>query len=262
MTTAIEASDTERNIPDIKQLMPGAPQRWLRKGLSDFLAYPIASLFYGTVFVLMGYALAWLMREAGQMVLALAGGFLLVGPFLATGLYEISRLREAGQPMSLFGTLLAWRRNVWHIGVFAAFLGLILALWVRLAALVFAVAFVGSMAPGVGDTMGTMFLTGTGLKFTLVFFLVGAVVAAFVFAVSVVSVPMLLDRKTDALTAVTTSLAAVRQNPRTMLVWAGCVAGLTLLGMLPAFLGLAVAVPVLGHATWHAYRDLVAGSRR
>jgi uncharacterized membrane protein len=243
-------------LTSIRRVEPGEIKVWLRKGLADMLECPIPSLFYGVVFVLMGYALAALLGEASHMVLALAGGFMLIGPFLATGLYEISRRRESGEKVTLMASILAWRANPTQIGVFAAILGFVLVIWVRFAALMFAVVFVGTSF-GVSDSIQEMFFSGEGLQFLLVFILVGGLIAILNFVVSVVSVPMLLDKRTDTLNAVATSVKAVGENPKTMALWAAVVAGLTLVGLAPFFLGLVVTMPVVGHATWHAYRSLV-----
>jgi uncharacterized membrane protein len=186
-----------------------------------------------------------------------AAAFLLLAPFLATGLYDLSRMRESGERPDLISSLTAWRRNLVSIGIFAAALGVITIVWIRLSALLFAVVFIDHAAPGVGASTGEIFFTGAGLRFLIVFFLTGGCVAAFVFAISVVAVPMMLDRPVDFFTAVASSLTAVGQNIQPMLRWALLIAGITVIGLLPLFLGLAVTMPVIGHASWHAYRDLV-----
>lgn len=256
MTSAVHTPSVETPRFTIRQVEPGEIKVWLRKGVDDMKAHPVPSLFYGAVFVIMGYALASMLGEAPHMVLALAGGFMLIGPFLATGLYEISRRREAGEEVTLMASILAWRGNPIQIGVFAAILGFVMVVWVRFAALMFVVVFVGSSFD-VGDSVQSMFYTGEGLQFLIMFTLVGGLIAVLNFVVSVVSVPMLLDKRTDTLNAVATSIRAIGENPRTMTVWAAVIAGLTILGLLPFFLGLVVTMPVVGHATWHAYRALV-----
>lgn len=256
MTSTAHTPSGHIALASIRRVEPGEIKTWLRKGLADMLEYPVASLFYGVVFVLMGYALAAMMGQASHMVLALAGGFMLIGPFLATGLYEISRRRESGEQVTLMASVLAWRTNPVQIGVFAAILGFVLVIWVRFAALMFAVLFVGNSF-GVSDSIRGMFFSGEGLQFLIVFALVGGLIAILNFVVSVVSVPMLLDKQTDTLNAVATSIKAVGENPKTMAAWAAVIAGLTVVGLAPFFLGLIVTMPIIGHATWHAYRAMV-----
>jgi uncharacterized membrane protein len=244
-------------VARVRRIDMNAPKAWLRQGLGDFLDKPVPSLFYGLVFVVMGYALAGLFENAAHMVLALAAGFMLVGPFLATGLYDLSRQREIHGKVSLGHSLVAWKSNPLHIGVFALLLALVLAFWVRIAALIFAVVFAGEMVPEVTSSIGGIFTSGAGLRFLLVFVVVGGAMAWLVFCCSVVAVPMLLDQKVDTLTAINTSVQAVLKNLRPLFVWAVMVAGLTFLGLITLFIGLIVTMPVIGHATWHAYRSLV-----
>jgi len=244
-------------IARVRRIGIDAPKTWLRRGLSDFLDKPLPSLFYGLVFVVMGYALAGLFENAAHMILALAAGFMLVGPFLAAGLYDLSRQRERHESVSLLHSLVAWKNNPLHIGVFALLLALVLAFWVRIAALIFAVLFVGEMVPEVSHSLGSIFTSGAGLRFLVVFILVGGVVAWLVYCCSVVAVPMLLDQKVDTLTAINTSVQAVMKNLLPMLVWAVLIAGLTFIGLVTLFLGLILTMPIIGHATWHAYRALV-----
>lgn len=240
----------------VRRISSDAPKDWLRQGLSDFLDKPLPSLFYGLVFVLMGYALAGMFENASHMILALAAGFMLVGPFLATGLYDLSRQREQHERISFSHSLVAWRANPLHIGVFALMLALVLAFWVRIAALIFAVLF-ASQLPEVTSSITSMFATGAGLRFLIVFVLVGGAIALLVYCCSAVSVPMLLDQRVDMVTAVNTSVQAVTKNIRPMLIWAVIIAGLTFLGLVTFFVGLLVIMPLIGHATWHAYRALV-----
>ncbi len=256
MTSAAQSSSDQVVLTSIRQVEPSEIKTWLRKGWEDLKSHPVPSLFYGVVFVLMGYALATLLGKASHMVLALAAGFMLIGPFLATGLYEISRRRESGEEVTLVSSALAWRSNPIQIGVFAAILGFVLVIWVRFAALMFAVVFLGTTF-GVSDSIRQMFFTGEGLQFLIVFTLVGGVMAVLNFVVSVVSVPMLLDKQTDTLNAVATSIKAVGENPKTMAIWAMIIAGLTIVGLAPYFLGLVITMPLVGHATWHAYRSMV-----
>ena len=257
MSSESESVVGRPDLPSIRQVDTSSPMRWLRKGLDDFKANPIPSLFYGVVFVVMGHLMLHVLDQAVHLEFLTATAFLLLAPFLATGLYELSRLRENGEKPTLLPTLTAWKRNIVSIGVFAVALGVITVVWIRLSSLLFAVVFIGHASPGVGSSVADIYFTGAGLQFLIVFFLIGACVAALVFALSVVAVPMLLDRPVDFFTAAATSLKSVAQNMRPLLIWGLLIVGITMIGLLPLFLGLAITMPIIGHASWHAYRDLV-----
>jgi uncharacterized membrane protein len=245
--------------PNVRRITTSQPWEWLRAGWNDLWRAPSASLAYGLLFVLMGYLLVYTVEGQFHSVLALTTGFLLVGPFLAMGLYDISRRLEAGEPVSLGRALTAWRGNVLPIALFGVVVGLLMIVWSRLAVVLFAV-LMGGRALSLDASAAQFFFTGSGLTFLLVFAVVGAVIAAAVFTISVVSIPMMLDRKADFLTAILTSVAAVRANPAPMALWAALIVLFTGLGLLTFYLGLVLALPLIGHATWHAYRSLVEDS--
>ena len=242
-------------VPGVRTLPAAAPFAWLTAGWRDYLAHPLPSAFYGLCFATMGWLIVLTFRHAYEYVSALVTGFFLVGPFLAIGLYELSRRRERGLPGWLVPTLDAWRPNVGAIGVFALVLGVILLVWARASLVVFALFYTGEM-PTVAGFVGQMFSLDN-LEFLLAYLCVGGFFAALVFAISVVSVPMMLDRDTDGIIAVLTSLKAVGANLPAMVVWGVIIVALTAAGFALFFVGLVVTVPVIGHATWHAYRALV-----
>ena len=251
--------EATRLLPPVQTVTVLAPFRWLRLGWDDFTASWKASAFYGIVFAGMGWLVALVFRHAPQYLWGLTTGFLLVGPFLAIGLYELSRRRERGEPPWLAPTLDAWRPNVGAIGMFALVLGVLLLVWSRASLVVIAVSFPDAM-----PTIETFFanvLSLTNLEFLLVYFAVGGFFAGLVFAISVVSVPMMLDRDTDGIAAALTSLRACRENVLPMAVWGALIALVIGAGFAFWFAGLVVAVPVIGHATWHAYRELVTAVR-
>ena len=242
--------------PAIRTVAVGAPFRWLAAGWSDFRAHPAPSAFYGACFALMGFLIQFVFGHAYQYVSALVTGFFLVGPFLAIGLYDLSRRREQGLPVWLAPTLDAWRPNVGSVGIFALVLGVILLVWARASLVVFALFFTYEMP----DLQGFLaqVLSFAHVEFLLAYFCVGGFFAVLVFAISVVSVPMMLDRNTDGIVASLTSLRAFAANVPAMIVWGLLIVVLVAVGFATWFVGLVVIIPVIGHATWHAYRELVA----
>ncbi len=249
------AEPTTSTIPGVRAVSAAAPFGWLASGWRDCRAHPLPSAFYGVCFASMGWLIAFTFRHAYEYVSALVTGFFLVGPFFAIGLYELSRRRERGQPAWLAPTLDAWRPNVGAIGMFALVLGVILLVWARASLIVFALFYTGEM-PTVAGFVGQI-VSPDNLEFLLAYLCVGGFFALLVFAISVVSVPMMLDRDTDGVVAVLTSLRAFAANVPAMVVWGAIIVALTAAGFALFFVGLVVTVPVIGHATWHAYRALV-----
>nr|WP_297357346.1 DUF2189 domain-containing protein [uncultured Caldimonas sp.] len=243
------ALDIPRN-----RLSFGAPLRWLALGWRDFVRCPGIGCFYGTCFALMGWTLMLVFRHAPAWTLALSAGFLLVGPFLCLGLYEASRALERGERPDLGGSLPAWESNLGTMAIFGGVLLILEMLWGRASLIVFAVSF-----DGMPDFKGSVLqlLDPQNLGFIVAYLAVGGVFAGLIFAVSVVAIPMILDRQADAITAGLTSLRLVLTQPLVMVWWGALITGLVVLALLPWFLGLLIAGPVLGHASWHAYRAAV-----
>ncbi len=246
----------QSTIPEVRVVGATAPLRWLAAGWRDFRAHPLPSAFYGTCFAAMGFLIYLVFQHAYQYVSALVTGFFLVGPFFAIGLYALSRRDERGEPAWLAPTLDAWAGNKSAIGLFALVLGVILLVWARASLIVFALFFTQDV-PDMKDFAGRIFAVDN-LEFLLVYLCVGGFFAILVFAISVVSVPMMMDRNTDGVVAVLTSLKAALANVPAMIVWGLLIVVLVGLGFALWFVGLVLAVPVIGHATWHAYRELVA----
>lgn len=241
-------------LPRLKPVSTRDPFTWLAAGWRDFLACPHIGLFYGACFVGMGGLLAWAFVWQPAYVLALSAGFLLVGPFLCLGFYDASRRLERGERPSLADSLIAWRGNLGTVAIFCGVLLILEMLWSRTALVVFAVAF--NRVPGADSTLA-MLIHPSNIGFLLTYFAVGAVFAALIFAATVVSMPMLVDRTTDAVVAAITSFRACLTYPAALAIWAAIIAAVIMLAMLPAFIGLLVAAPVIGHASWHAYRGIV-----
>ena len=231
------------------------PLHWLAAGWGDFRRAPAIGLFFGACFVLMGWALVGVFRQAPEYTLALSAGFLLMGPFLCLGLYDASRALAQGRRPTFWAALTAWRQSGAQLAIFAAVLLVLEMLWGRAAMIVFAISLDG--VPDFSQPLAS-FLTEEYITFAVVYTLVGSVFAGLIYAISVVSMPLLLDRQVDAISAGLLSMRLVLTQTGVMLWWAALIAGITLLAMLPGFLGLLVAGPWLGHASWHAYRSSVA----
>jgi uncharacterized membrane protein len=242
-------------LPGVRAGGALAPFGWLAAGWRDFRAHPLPSVFYGVCFAAMGWLIVVTFRHAYPYVSALITGFFLVGPFLAIGLYDLSRRREKGEPVWLAPSLDAWRPNVGAIGMFALVLAVILLVWARASLIVFALFYTSEM-PSVDRFLEQLFSLDN-IEFLFAYFCVGGFFAVLVFAISVVSVPMMLDRNTDGIVAVLTSLKTFAANVPAMIVWGLAIFALVAGGFALFFVGLVVAVPVIGHATWHAYRALV-----
>ena len=255
--SSVEPPQEQRNpFPIVRSGLPlSAPFDWLRRGADDLKAGGFASLFYGLCFAVGGLLLFLAFRHAVQLVTAITAGFMLLGPFLALGLYELSRRRETGEPLSLTATLAVWKRNIGCFGIYSLILIVIYLIWARASLVMFALFYQGGM-PTLGGFM-TQILKFDNLEFLLAYLAVGGVFAVFVFAFSVVSIPMLLERNEDTVTAMLASVLALARNLPMMLIWAALVVLLTAIGIATAFLGLIVTMPLVGHATWHAYRALI-----
>lgn len=229
----------------------------LLAGWADFKAAPVFGLFFAAVYAAGGLGLFWGLVASGQPVwfVAVAAGFPLFAPFAAVGLYEVSRRRQAGLPLESGAILGALRgHGDGQLPVMAVIVLLVFGFWIILARGIFAIFFAGS---GIGpETLG-MLATPAGFGMVVVGTVVGGLLALALFSITVFSLPMLLDRPVDFVTAILTSLAVVRANARVMMHWAGVIVVLLGLAMLTAFVGLLVVLPVLGHATWHLYARAV-----
>ena len=234
-----------------------APFLWLYRAWQDLLAHPGIAGFYGVAFWGMAVVLAAVFRSRPEYTMSIASGCLLLGPFLAMGLYELSRCRELGQAPSLMSSALCWRAHLRSMGMLVLVLIVLELLWGRASLVVFAVFFNTGM-PSTAGVMDAIFNPET-LDFVLAYTVVGGVFALLVFAISVVSIPMILDRDTDAISAAITSIEVMFQNTGVMLLWGALLTTLIAAAlMLPWNVGLLLVGPLLGHASWHAYRAAVA----
>ena len=235
---------------------------WLAAAWRDFLGAPGVSLTYGAVLVAIGYLLTLGLFGAGlgSLVLPLTGGFLLVAPILAIGLYEVSRNLEEGRPARLSAVRDACRGNGGQIAAMGVVLMILFHVWVLIALFIFALFF-NQDPPALDSFVSDVVFSLKGAPFLIVGTAAGALLAAAVFAITAVSLPMLMDLEVDVMTAIAVSLLTVRANWRVMVGWAAMIALIAGVGLATFLVGLLVAFPLLGYATWHAYRDLVAVAR-
>lgn len=241
-------------MPDVARLSFGDLGFALKAGLADFRKAPQFGLFFSIVYVLGGIVLVWLGAGTVEWTFAMTLGFPLVAPFAAVGLYEVSRRIERGGAMDWYKILGVVKsekdRQVPWMG---AIILIYFLFWSFLAHMIFALFMGLSVMRNVSSSY-EVFLTPNGLTMIGVELAVGAVLAFVLFALTVTSLPHLLEKEVDFVTAMLLSVQVVKENLLVMLVWAVLVAGLTFIAMLPLFLGLLVVMPVLGHATWHLYK--------
>ncbi len=230
----------------------------LRAGINDFRRAPQFGLFFSAVYVLGGFLMLWVGAGHVTWTLATSLGFPLIAPFAAAGLYEVSRRMEAGEPLDWGGVLgIVWNERTRQLPWLGAIIVIYFLFWTFLAHMIFALFMGLSTMTHVTQSLD-VFLTPNGLAMIAVELIVGAVLAFLLFSMTVVSLPLVLHREVDFVTAMLTSMKVVRANLLVMLIWASLIAVLSLLALLPWFLGLMVVLPVLGHATWHLYRRALA----
>lgn len=243
-------------VPEINRLGFDDLRAALRLGWQDFRRAPVYGLFFASVYVLGGWVMYLALTVSGLLwwTLPATAGFPILGPFIACGMYEVSRRLEKGQPISWGAVLgVVWAERNRQIPSIAVVIVVFFLFWNFLAHMIFAL-FMGLSTMTQVSSSFAVFLTPNGLAMLAVGTLVGAVFATLLFSITVVSLPLMLDREIDFVTAMITSFATVQGNPVVMLSWGALIAVLLFLGMLPGFLGLFVVLPVLGHASWHLYR--------
>jgi uncharacterized membrane protein len=254
--TALEASSPrQRDLLPVRHVPPQQVWHWLALGLSDLRATPIASLAQGLAVAVGGWIVIGLARHYWWLAPGAVSGFLLVGPIMCTGLYELSRLTARGDRPGLPAVLHAWRREsrpLVRLGLLLLVLG---TLWVLVSALLFWL-FVRTPIRSPVEFLRYAAVDQGNLLFTL-WMIMGGLGSAVVFALAAVSPPLLLGRMVGFRQALLTSARAVGENPVTMSLWAACILLAIMLSFATAMLGFIVTVPLIGHATWHAYKDLV-----
>ena len=258
-TTPPEPGATrELPVPPVRIVAAGAPLSWIARGWRDFVRTPVPSLLHGLIAAFGGMLVLAVAHQHFYLVSGAFSGFVLVAPVLVTGLYELSRVRALGERPTLHHAVAAWQRSGKPLFGFGLLLMVAGTFWVLVSSVLIAL-LVQTPITGLDDFLRYVVLSKDSNLF-IVWMAFGGVVAALVFAASAVSVPLLLDRDVDMLTAILTSVQAVGANPVVMAWWAVLIMIGTTLGIATLLLGLVVVVPVLGHATWHAYVDLVDAS--
>jgi uncharacterized membrane protein len=256
MDKSLHWLDRHFNLPRVREVEWNRPLTWLKRGAVDLRANPVASLAYGLLFALIGYFIIGYTAHRPYLVTASVSGFFLIGPLVAAGFYEISRRYEAGESAGLMAStrgLLAHREGMLSLGLVLMMVALG---WERTSAIIFAL-LVPDHEVGATTFVRQVFLSGDYPAFLATYIAVGGATAAVVFASTVVAVPMLMDRKMDIVTAMATSVRAVIMNLPAMLLWAALIVVLISIGFATMLIGMIVLLPLVGHATWHAYRDVV-----
>lgn len=241
---------------DVMELRFSDPLRWLGLGLRDLLSQPLVSLFYGACFWLMALIVGAVFRSSPEFTLSAISGCLLLGPFLAMGLYDVSMNRERGHRPTLGSSLTCWESHVRSMGMLIMVTVVLELLWGRASLVVFAVFFNTGGMPTTATVMEAVF-NPQNWEFVVAYVCVGGFFAGLVFATMVVSIPMILDRDTDAITAGITSLRVFLSQTGVMLFWGALITVLVWLALWPSAAGLLLVGPWLGFATWHAYRASV-----
>lgn len=253
------AQDTPA-LPGVRTITTDDLRDALARGWDDFKAMPSHAVLIGLIYSILGLLIARAMLgyDVVPLLFPIAAGFALIGPVAAIGLYEMSRQREEGQPVSLRSAFeVVYSPSFAGIVALGLLLAAIFLTWVALAHAIYIAAFGYGAPASVGDFLRDVFATRQGWWMIAVGNAVGFLFAVTVLIISAVSFPLLVDRKVSVAAAMLTSVRAFAANPRTMALWGLIVAALLFVGSLPLFFGLAVVVPVLGHATWHLYRKVV-----
>jgi uncharacterized membrane protein len=256
MTTSISVGHEPPLHVDIRHVPVDRPLEWLNLGWDDLKAIGAPGLAHGALIAILGAVLLMLGSSHLYLTAAAVTGYLLVGPVMTTGLCELARRHNAREPLGFDESLQALTRNSEALTHFGGFLALIALVWFALSAVLLQSAFstaTPSLAVALWGGSGT--ITPRQLW---AYVGCGAVLAGIVFAVSVVAVPLIIDRHASASEAMRASIRATLANLPAMLVWAGLIVGLTVIGFVTLLLGMVLIAPLMGYATWHAYRDLIA----
>ncbi len=256
MAEPLSMGDAQRMAAQ-KVIGPDRAWLWLTAGWQDLARAPFVGLSYGALIVAASWIIVLALHRYDLIYLFLpaTGGFFLVAPLLAAGLYDTSRRLERGQPVDLATALFAWRAPG-QITLMGAVLLLLHLAWVRVALLLFMLFFPGK-STALPDLVNLLLFSPQSIPFLVTGTVIGLGFAVVAFAISAVSIPMLVDREIGVIGAIATSIAVVRRNWQAMALWAALIVVFTAAGLATMFVGLALVVPLVGHATWHAYRETV-----
>lgn len=254
MNSSFDSSS--RSAPAVRPVPAVRILAWLAAGWHDLMANPIPSLAYGLLFGIGGDLILLASLGRPHLFTAALSGFFLLAPLLAVGLYELSRQHASGTHPTFIDSLRAFRGNGRSIALFGLALGGLALIWERASAIGFGLLG-GTPGVNVKQFIVQAVANSDNTVFLILWFVLGGLLALATYALSVVSAPLMLDRGAHFITATRTSLQAFAANPLTLLLWAATIVVLTLFGFATLLFGLVVIMPVLGHASWHAYRDLV-----
>ena len=257
MSDPSNADEAAPNVRTIPGAQPEMVWRWLEKGWQDFRRAPTVGLAYGLSAVALSYAVCFGLVLGGkpELLLPATGGFFILAPMIVSGLYDVSRRLESGQPVSLRAALFTWRSSgqILLMGGVLLFLHIV---WIRLALLLSAL-FLHDTSPSLEGLLPLLFGSGRGLALLVAGTIMGGGLALLSFYICAVSLPLIVDRDVSVPDAIACSVNTVNENIHAMGLWAALIVVFTGIGIATAFIGLAIVVPVLAHATWHAYRELV-----
>jgi uncharacterized membrane protein len=242
-------------LPDTSRVPVNATLRWLKQGANDFSSAPAVGIGYGVVFALVTLAATYASYTLPQLTLTFFTAVLIIGPFLATGLYKVAKRRDAGKSVSIESIPVPRKREISQLAVYIAIMLLVAVAWIRMTSIAVAV-YLNQITFG-GEVLGSLVSSTDGLLFLGMLSASVILFAFLLFALSTIALPMIIDGKAEAVPAMITSLKTVFSQPATMLAWATLVAVLTVIGLATLFIGLVFIFPILGYATWHSYQDLV-----
>ncbi|MCB1917473.1 MAG: DUF2189 domain-containing protein [Rhodocyclaceae bacterium] len=257
MDKPFNSLDRHFDLPRIALVEHSRPLKWLKAGWQDMVRSPVASLAYGAIFAVLGYLIMGYAIGKPYLGTAAVSGFMLIGPIAAAGLYEISRRHEAGERVGFFASLAGLRGHRDSLFTFGIMLAFLLIVWERLSAMLFALFYRGDIAD-VANFYNHILYSGDYVHFMVAYLVIGGSLAALVFSLTAIAIPMAMDRDTDTITAMMTSLRAIGTNLGAMALWAAIIVALMAVSFATMMIGMVVLLPLLGHATWHAYRDQVA----
>lgn len=253
--TAYMTRDPSQRV-EIRSVPLGRPLDWLRRGKQDFNACWPANIFHGVLIAALGWVLLMMLGNHPYFVAAAVSGFLLLAPIMCTGLCELSRRLEAHEALGFDESVEPIRRHGLELVRYGGLLVLVVVAWFMIAELTLRNVF-DLGAPSVAESYYRGFIDVANLGQVLAFVAAGAVLAALVLSVSVVTVPLIIDRNMSAREAMLASMRVVAANPGALLVWSALIVVITAFGFATLMIFMAILIPWLGHATWHAYRDLV-----